>query len=191
MAIEQSRPSTASVVVQTANPVFIALAIGIPVVALVYAANFGPLTSLNFVHIMMGALWTGTDLFYGFVLGPVMGKMEPVNRVAVFRRLVPRMTFLMPALAAVTIVSGIILTRRLGYLIDSPQIIAAIVIVSLLTIQGFGILLPNEIRVYQQLLSEKPDVDKISRLGMMNTRLGAIQGLLQIGIIIVMAFIRF
>jgi hypothetical protein len=98
--VEQVRPSTASVVIQTANPVFIIHAIGIPVAALVYAANFSSLTSLHFVHIMTGALWTGTALFYGFVLGPILGKMEPANRVALFRRLVSRMTFLMPALAS-------------------------------------------------------------------------------------------
>lgn len=191
MEIVQSRPNTASVVIRTSNPIFILLAIGLPVGALVYALNFGSLTSINFVHIMTGALWTGADIFYGFVLGPVLGKMEPVNRVALFRRLVPRMTFLMPTLATVAIVSGIVVTGRLGYSLGSPRIIAALVIVSLLTIQGFGVLLPNEIRVYQQLLSEKPDVDKISRLGMLNTRLGALQGLLQIAIIVVMAIIRF
>ena len=27
---------------------------------------------LNFVHVMIGALWTGIDLFMGFVIGPVL-----------------------------------------------------------------------------------------------------------------------
>jgi hypothetical protein len=188
---EPSRPGTLSVIIQTANPVFIILAVGIPVALLIYALIAGKLVSINFVHIMMGALWTGADLFYGFVLGPVLGKMEPEHRVAVFRRLVPRMTFLMPALATVTMVSGFIVTRQLGYPLDSPRIIAAIVIVGLLSIQGFGVLLPNEIRVYQQLLSRKPDVDKISRLGMLNAKLGAVQGLLQVAIIVDMAILRF
>ena len=191
MKSEQARPGTLSVIIQTANPVFILLAMGIPIGLLTYALIAGSVVSINFVHIMMGALWTGADLFYGFVLGPILGKMEPENRVAVFRRLVPRMTFLMPALATVTMVSGLILTRQLGYPLDSPRIIVAIVIVSLLSIQGFGILLPNEIRVYQQLLSKRPDIDKISRLGMMNARLGGFQGLLQVAIIVDMAIIRF
>ncbi len=147
---------------------------------------------LNYVHIMAGALWTGIDLFMGFVLGPVLGGMEPKDRAGVFKRLVPKMTFLMPVLAAVTITSGIELVQRLGNLtLTSPWILAAFVIVAILTIQGFGILLPNEIRVFRQLLSEAPDIEKISRLGMRNAKLGGVQGILQLAIIFIMANLRF
>ncbi|MDO8491982.1 MAG: hypothetical protein Q7T04_08230 [Dehalococcoidia bacterium] len=116
--------------------------------------KFGPLVSLNFMHIMTGALWTGIDLFFGFVLGPVLGGIEPGSRAAVFRRLAPKMTFLMPVLATVATTSGIYLALRLGYSLSNPWSVAALVIAALLTIHGFGILLPNEIRVFQQLLSK-------------------------------------
>ena len=29
--------------------------------------------SLNFLHVFSGLLWTGIDLFMGFVLGPICG----------------------------------------------------------------------------------------------------------------------
>ena len=106
------------------------------------------------------------------------------------RRLAPKMTFLMPVLATVATTSGIYLALRLGYSLSNPWSVAALVIAALLTIHGFGILLPNEIRVFQQLLSKNPSVEKISRLGMMNARLGGVQGLLQVAIIIVMAKLR-
>ncbi|MDP2719209.1 MAG: hypothetical protein U1D67_03965 [Dehalococcoidia bacterium] len=161
--------------------------------------NFGSVTILNYVHIMTGALWTGIDLFMGFVLGPVLGGMEPKDRAGLFRRLVPKMTFLMPVLAGVTITSGIELTKWLGYASPSnlfaalanPWIFAAVAIVAILTVQGFGLLLPNEIRVFRQLLSETPDIDKISRLGMRNAKLGGVQGIFQLAIIFVMANLRF
>lgn len=168
------------------------IAIFLPVGALVYALNVNALTTLNYVHVMTGSLWTGIDLFMGFVLGPVLGGMEPKDRAGVFKRLVPKMTFLMPVLATVTIMSGIELAQRLGYsLLSGAWIIAAIVIVSILTIQGFGMLLPNEIRVFRQLLSKTPNIELISRLGMRNAKLGGVQGLLQLGIIFVMANLRF
>ena len=140
---------------------------------------------------MTGALWTGIDLFMGFILGPILGGMEPKDRARVFKRLVPKMTFLMPVLAAVAITSGFELTQQLGYSLTSPWILAALVIVGILTFQGFGILLPNEIRVFRQLLSEGPDIEKISRLGMRNARLGGVQGILQLAIIFIMANLRF
>ncbi|MBI4187094.1 MAG: hypothetical protein HY530_06295 [Chloroflexi bacterium] len=178
--------------IDLANPVFIGLAIAVPVGALIYAVNFGALAVLNYVHILTGGLWTGIDLFMGLVVGPVVGKLDPRERASFFKRLVPKMTFLMPVLATVTIMSGIELAQRLG--LDSlanPWIVAAVVIVSILTLQGFGILLPNEIRVFRQLVSSAPNIELISRLGMRNAKLGGVQGVLQLAIIFVMANLRF
>jgi len=179
-------------IVRTANPVFIIFAVGVPIGAYLYAFNFGSLAAQNFVHIMAGGLWTGIDLFMGFVLGPVLGGMDPRERAAVFRRLIPRMTFLMPVIAGVTSTAGFQLAERLGMLsLNRPWVVAALVITALLTIQGFGLLLPNEIRIFRQLLSETPDVEKISRLGMMNAKLGGLQGVFQLAVIFTMANIRF
>jgi len=192
MISQETRPSTFSVIVQLANPVFILLAITLPIGALVAATVSGSLAFLNYVHIMTGALWTGIDLFMGFVLGPVLGGMEPKDRVSVFRRLMPKMTFLMPVIAAVTTTAGIQLAQQMGmFSLDNPRILAALVVTGILTVQGFGVLLPNEIRIFQQLVSAKPDVEKISRLGMRNARLGGVQGLFQVAVIFVMATLRF
>lgn len=87
MVIEQARPSSTSIIVQSADPIFIALSIGLPVGAFVVALVSGSLSALHYVHIMAGGLWTGIDLFMGFVLGPVLGGMEPGERAAVFKRL--------------------------------------------------------------------------------------------------------
>jgi len=197
--MKRAKSNTISVIVQLANPIFVFIVIFLPVGALIYSMNFGPVIILNYVHVMTGVLWTGIDLFMGVVLGPVLGRMEPKDRAAVFKRLVPKMTFLMPVLATVVITSGIELTQWLGYAspsnlfasLGNPWILATVVIVALLTVQGFGLLLPNEIRVFRQLLSEAPDTEKIARLGMINAKLSGVQGLLQLAIIFVMANLRF
>ncbi len=178
-------------IIQMANPTFVLIAVFLPIGGLIYALNFGSITSLNYVHIMAGALWTGIDLFLGFVLGPILGGMEPKDRAGLFKRLIPRMTFLMPVLATVTIMGGIELTQQLGYSFSNPWIIAAAVIAALLTIQGFGLMLPNEIRIFRQLMSKTPSIDTISRLGMRNAKLGGLQGIFQLAIIFIMANIRF
>ena len=188
---QQIRLGLFSGIVQATNPVFIILSVGVPVGALIYALNLESLTPLNYVHIMAGSLWTGIDLYLGFVLGPVLGRLAPGERVAVFMRLMPRMTFLMPVLAGVTFTSALELTNRMGLPLDNPWVIAALVVTGILAIQGFAILLPNEIRIFKQLLSGKPDIDKVSRLGMQNARLGGVQGLFQLAIIFIMASIRF
>ncbi len=165
---------------------------GLPIVALIFAMNNSSFTAINFVHVMTGALWTGIDLFMGIILGPVLGGVDPLARANVFKRLTPKMTFFMPVVAAVTVTAGINLTQRMGMLsLGNPKILIAFIIVAILTIQGFGILLPNEIRILRELLSKKPDIEKISRLGMTNAKIGGIQGILQLSIILMMALIRF
>ena len=152
----------------------------------------GSLMLLNYVHIMTGALWTGIDLFMGIAVGPILGAMEPRQRAEVFKRLIPKITFLMPMLSSVTIISGVLLAQRLGTLsLDNLWIMAALIITAILIIQGFGVLLPNEIRIFKQLISPTPDVDRIVKLGMQNARLAGIQGLFQLAIIFVMANLRF
>jgi hypothetical protein len=188
---DRATASVFSRIIQLANPTFVVLTVFVPIGALVYAMTFGPLVSLNYVHIMAGALWTGIDLFLGFVLGPILGSMDPKERTAVFMRLMPRMTFLMPVLAGVTATAGFHLTERMGFSLVSPWILASLVITGILAVQGFGVLLPNEIRIFRELLSDAPDVNRISRLGMQNAKLGGVQGVFQLAIIFVMASIRF
>jgi hypothetical protein len=192
MQVRAQRPSTFSIIVELGNPVFIVLAIVLPNAALGVAMALGSFMLLNYVHIMTGALWTGIDLFMGFAIGPVLGAMEPRQRAEVFKRLIPKMTFLMPMLSGVTIIAGVVLAQRLGMLtLDNPWIVAALIITALLVAQGFGVLLPNEIRIFKQLVSATPDVDRIVKLGMQNARLAGFQGVLQLAIIFVMANLRF
>ena len=191
MAMEPARPGLISVVIKSANPIFIIIAVCLPIGALIYAMNFGSLKFINYVHIMTAVLWTGIDLFMGVVLGPVLGGMEPKDRANVFKRLIPRMTFLMPVLATVATTSGIQLAQRMGWSLTDPWVLAALIITGILAIQGFGLLLPNEIRIFRQLLSLTPDIDRIARLGMINAKLGGLQGVFQLAIIVIMVNIRF
>ena len=40
---------------------------------------------LNFIHVIAGVLWTGIDLFMGFVIGPIRRKALPARRAIIFR----------------------------------------------------------------------------------------------------------
>ena len=67
----------------------------------------------TYVHVMTGVLWTGIDLFMGAVLGPVVDGLDEEQSAAVFGRLTPKTTFLLPSLAFVIIAGGITLAQRL------------------------------------------------------------------------------
>jgi hypothetical protein len=99
-----------------ANPAFAGAVVAVPFLALAASLATDDVRHLTYVHVMTGVLWTGIDLFVGLIVGPVVGSMTPEQRAGFFRRFTPKMTFLMPVLATVTIVGGIVLARRLGHL---------------------------------------------------------------------------
>ncbi len=160
----------------------------VPVGALVVAVALQEFVLLDYVHVMTGALWTGIDIFLGLVIGPILGRMSGPARADFVQRLVPTMLFLMPALAAVAITAGIYLAQmegifNLGYL----AIQVAGVLVLFLAAQGFGVFLPNELRIVLELRKPSPDVEKIGRLGLLNARLAGGQAVVQMALIFVMA----
>src|SRR5450759_3043524 len=125
--------------------------------AAMMAAILSPsLWVLDFVHVMTGALWTGIDLFMGFVIGPVLRRVTLDTRRAMIAGIIPRTLILMPTLSIITSTSGWFLAVRMGYLdLGYPQfwwVIGALAIVSLLTVQGLGILLPMNLRLYFEIM---------------------------------------
>jgi hypothetical protein len=232
---------------QRANPAFAVSAVAVPAVALTYALTAAPVVHHIYVHVMAGVLWTGIDLFVAIVLGPVLGSLSVEERASVFQRFTPKMAFLMPSLALVTIVGGVTLAERLdvfphaqpwialltlattvpalllidwqfdalddprwlatfavalfgggAYLVvtadafgmTSPTILLALAIVTVLSVLGFGVLPPGEVRIHRQLSSGDPDPNVISRIGLRNARLSGIQGLFQLAIVVVMVYLR-
>jgi hypothetical protein len=56
-------------------------------------------------------------------------------------------------------------------------------------VQGFGFLMPGEIRIYKEMISASPDPGVISRIGQQNAKLGGVQGLFQLVLILDMVYL--
>jgi len=161
-----------------------------PIIVLVIALALRNRVLLDYTHVICGGTWTGIDLFMGLVMSRIMKGLTPETRAEVVKRLVPVMLFLMPALASVATTAGIYLAQWEGVLdFSSPLIIAAIIIVAVLAVQGFGIIMPTEITIFLELMKNNPDRERIVRLGMRNIRISGSQAIFQIAIIFVMAIL--
>ena len=172
------------------RPVYLLAAAG--GLAVMIAAILSPnLWFLNFVHVMSGALWTGIDLFMGFVVGRVMRRIPLDARRAMIAGLMPRTLVLMPTLSIMTGTAGWFLAKRLGFLdLGYPEfwwVVASLAIITVLTIQGLGYLLPTNLKIYFEIQKPAPDTAKIGRWMKGYVRVVALQGCLQVAIIIVMA----
>jgi hypothetical protein len=146
---------------------------------------------LNFVHVMSGVLWTGIDLFMGFVIGPVLRKSPIPARRAIIIRLMPKMLFLMPTLSALTITAGYYHAQQIGLLsVGYPEFIwvmAALFIALVLTVEGLGLLLPTNLLVYFEMRKARPDGARIGRLMQRYIWFVSIQGVMQVVMIVIMA----
>jgi uncharacterized membrane protein len=163
----------------------------IPIVAVVVAIISANLLLLNYIHVFTAILWTGTDIFMAFLLGPVLRNVSLATRKEVISWLMPKMVFFMPTVAAVTTTAGYFLASKMGLITLSPPVVywisAVLVIVSIMFIQGLGILLPTNLRIYFEMRKNEPDMSRIQRLMRMYVKVVAIQAAMQFVIIFIMA----
>ena len=163
----------------------------IPIGALILAIVTANLLLLNYVHVFTSILWTGTDIFMAFLLGPILRNVSLSTRKEVISWLMPKMVFYMPTVASVTTTAGYFLASKMGLItLESPVvywIITVLIIVTVMLIQGLGILLPTNIKVYHELRKKEPDMTKIQRLMRRYVKVVATQALLQFVIIFIMA----
>ena len=163
----------------------------IPIAALIAAILTANFLFLNYVHIFSSILWTGTDIFMAFLLGPILKNVSLSTRKEVISWIMPKMVFFMPTVSAVTTTAGYFLASKMGLITLQPPTIywisAVLVIVTVMMIQGLGILLPTNLRVYFELRKSESDMLKIQKLMKIYVKVVAIQAALQFTIIFIMA----
>ncbi len=166
----------------------------IPIGALIAALLSNWIWFLLYIHLFCGIMWTGTDIFMGFMLGPILRKVDLPTRRAIITRLMPRMLFYMPTVSTITITAGYYLAVWRGFFplnYDGAYwVVAAGIMAGIMTIQGLGILLPINLKVFFEIRKENPDGARIRRLMGIYVKLVASQAVLQFAIIVVMVKFR-
>ncbi len=145
---------------------------------------------LMFLHVVAGATWTIVDLFLGFVLGPIMGRMSLPARAEFTSRLMPKMVLLMPTVVAVTLAAGWQLGVNLGT-VDSSYalhgwIVASFIVVGVMAVIALGLLEPANIAVLIEMKKPRPNPEVIERLMKRFIYTAAITGLMQVATLVIM-----
>jgi hypothetical protein len=139
--------------------------VGILLIAAIAANELWPLAFLHFVG---GASWTIIDLFLGFVLGPIMGKLSVPARVEFTTRLMPKMVLIMPTVVTMTLAAGWQLGVHMGT-VDSNYFnhgwtVASYIVVGIMAVIALGLLEPANIAVLVELKKPKPNPQVIEQL---------------------------
>jgi hypothetical protein len=165
---------------------FVALAIG----GVIAAIATDKLWALDFFHVVGGGLWTGIDLFVGFVVGPIIGRMSIPARIEFSTRFMPKMLLLIPTLVTMTLASGFQLARKSGYLDTSyPRhgwIVASFIVVGVMATIALTYLEPAYLAVLFELKKRQPDPRVIEKLMKRFVYTAGITGAMQVATLIIM-----
>ena len=168
----------------------IPVALGV-IVLLVVAIAGNWLWALDFFHVAGGALWTGIDLFVGFIVGPILGRLSIPARVEFTKRFMPKMVLLMPTLVTTTLAAGWQLARHEGKLNaiypHHAWVIASFIVVGVMSVVALGLLEPANLAVLFELRKPAPDGQLIGRLMRRFVYAAGITGAMQVATLVIMS----
>jgi hypothetical protein len=160
------------------------------VLGLIVAIAGNWLWAIEFFHVVGGGAWTTLDLFLGFVLGPIIGRLSIPARIEFSARLMPKLVLLIPTLVTMTLGSGFQLAHNLGYLDSSyPRhgwVVASFVVVGVMAVIAIGYLEPANIAVLWELNKPNPDGMLIQKLMRRFLYTAGVTGAMQIATLVIM-----
>lgn len=166
-------------------PIVAALVVGLAV-AIATDARW----ALNAYHVAGGGLWTGVDLFVGFVIGPILGRLSIPARAEFAARFMPKMVLIMPTVVLMTLASGFQLALLYGRLDPASSnhawLIVSFAVVGVMATIALGILEPANIAVLFEMKKPRPNGEVIAKLMRRFVYTAGILGLMQIATIIIM-----
>jgi hypothetical protein len=166
-------------------PIVAAVLIGV-VVAIARNSRWG----LIFCHVVGGGLWTGIDLFVGFVVGPIIGRMSIPARIEFSTRFMPKMLLIMPTIVTMTLAAGFQVARMDGFLdSSSPRhgwIVASFFVVGVMAVIALAYLEPANVAVLFELKKEQPDGRVIEKLMKRFVYTAGITGVMQVATLVIM-----
>ena len=133
----------------------------------------------------------GPDLFMGFIIGPIMSRLDIPARMVFAKKLMTTMMVAMPTVVICTLTAGWQLARVDNFFTApyAPQhgwILAALIVVALLSILAYTFLEPANIVVLMELRKPEPNGLLIGRMMKRFLYTAGILGVLQLSIIVIM-----
>jgi hypothetical protein len=168
---------------------------GLPVVAVLLAGLVVAIAAnwqwlLMFYHVAGGGLWTGIDLFVGFVIGPILGRLSIPARAEFSAKFMPMMVIIMPTLVVMTLAAGFQIAFVLGNLDPSSPnhawLVFSFIVVGVMATVALGVLEPANIAVLFEMNKPQPNGEVIARLMKRFIYAAAITGAMQVMTLVIM-----
>jgi hypothetical protein len=166
------------------------IAVAIVLIAVIAAIAANKLWPLAFLHFVGGASWTIIDLFLGFILGPIMGRLSIPARIEFTTRLMPKMAIIMPTIVTATLAAGWQLGVHLGTVqsnyYNHAWTVASFIVVGIMAVIALGLLEPANIAVLVELKKPQPNPAVIEKLMKRFIYTAGATGLMQVATLVIM-----
>ena len=168
---------------------------GLPIVALVLVGVVVAIArdarwGLVFCHVVGGGLWTGIDLFVGFVIGPILRSMSVPARIEFSKRFMPKMLLVLPTIVTMTLAAGFQLARQDGFLDTSnPRhawVVVSFCVVGVMAVVALAYLSPANVAVLFELRKPQPDPRVVQKLMQRFVYTTGITGVMQVATLVIM-----
>src|ERR1700753_210694 len=166
------------------------IVVAVVLIAVIAAIAADKLWPLAFLHFVGGASWTIIDLFLGFILGPIMGRLSIPARVEFTTRLMPKMAIIMPTIVTATLAAGWQLGVHLGTVqsnyYNHGWTVASYIVVGIMAVIALGLLEPANIAVLVELKKRHPNPAVIEKLMKRFIYTAGATGLMQVATLVIM-----
>lgn len=164
--------------------------VGVVLLGVIAAISTNSRWGLMFCHVVGGGLWTGIDLFVGFIVGPIIGRMSIPARIEFSTRFMPKMLLIMPTVVTMTLAAGFQTARLSGFLdTAAPRhawVVASFGVVGVMAVIALAYLEPANIAVLFELRKPQPDGRVIEKLMRRFVYTAGITGVMQVATLIIM-----
>ncbi|MHB1709197.1 MAG: hypothetical protein ACYCT2_06970 [Thermoplasmataceae archaeon] len=165
------------------------LAVAIPVMAFALALASANLLWIDYVHVLLGAIWTGVDVFLGLIFAFVIRTLDSDTRKNVAFRILPMTLFFIPAASILTPAAGYVLAVNDGiFSLSSPIIDIILVVGGMLFATGFATIVPYSWQILREMRKETVNGERVSACLAMISGGALAQMIFQIAIISLMAY---
>lgn len=162
----------------------------IALIGLIVAIASNSYWALDFFHVVSGGLWTGIDLFLGFIIGPILGRLSIPARAEFSARFMPKMVILMPTLVIMTLAAGWQVARHQHTILSSYShhgwVVASMIVVGVMAVIAIGLLEPANLAVLFEMNKPHPNGQLIEKLMKRFIYTAGITGAMQVATLVIM-----
>lgn len=166
------------------------LPVAVPLLAFIIAVSLGNILIIDYIHVLIGAIWIGTDVFLGLLFASVTKTIDGSSKAHIAERMMPMTLFFIPTASIITPLLGYILSVKEGiFSFTSELFILIIAITFLIVVISFAFIVPYSYDILRATRWESKNFGIISKRINQISLFALVQLAFQIALVSLMAYI--